>query len=384
MSETHNIAIIELYHGGSHARLTSLLTTLFLNSYHLKPNAKIPDPESPKEASSAPSLFLLTLTDKKWHWRARCGPLQLLPQLDLLPRPIHTLFTSSVGSLPEILALCPDLNLSRKVLYFHENQLVYPVRESKERDYQYGYNQILSALAADVVLFNSSYNMRSFLDNIDPFLNKMPDFKPKGISDRIRSKCSVLHFPVEFPVCERQSRSDQPLHIIWPHRWEHDKNPEQFFEALESLAASNCDFRVSVLGQCYGEIPAVFADFRSSHPDKILQWGPLESHSDYTTHLNTGDVVVSTAHHEFYGVAMLEGVAAGCFPLAPNRLSYPELYPGECLFNTTPQLTKQLRQMCGRPELARRKWEGVVRQVGLERFAWEALRARYREVLGLV
>lgn len=30
------------------------------------------------------------------------------------------------------------------MLYFHENQIVYPVRNEKERDFQYGYNQILS------------------------------------------------------------------------------------------------------------------------------------------------------------------------------------------------------------------------------------------------
>lgn len=44
----------------------------------------------------------------------------------------------------ELVALRPDLACLKKVLYFHENQLVYPVRKDQERDFQYGYNQVLS------------------------------------------------------------------------------------------------------------------------------------------------------------------------------------------------------------------------------------------------
>lgn len=47
-------------------------------------------------------------------------------------------------NLAELAALRPDLGKLKKVLYFHENQLVYPVQKCKERDFQYGYNQILS------------------------------------------------------------------------------------------------------------------------------------------------------------------------------------------------------------------------------------------------
>lgn len=58
-----------------------------------------------------------------------------------LPR---VLFSSSVLNLCELVALRPDLARLKKVLYFHENQLLYPVRKDQERDFQYGYNQILS------------------------------------------------------------------------------------------------------------------------------------------------------------------------------------------------------------------------------------------------
>ena len=65
----------------------------------------------------------------------------------------------------------------RKVVYFHENQLCYPVRERKDRDFQYGYNQILTALTADEVIFNSEYNMNSFLGHLDDFFRLQPDYR---------------------------------------------------------------------------------------------------------------------------------------------------------------------------------------------------------------
>lgn len=52
----------------------------------------------------------------------------------------------------------------------------------------------------------------------------MPDYKP-GIElvEKIKPKCNVLYFPINFPkpeVYERlQNLEDKPLHIVWAHRW---------------------------------------------------------------------------------------------------------------------------------------------------------------------
>lgn len=40
----------------------------------------------------------------------------------------------------------------------------------------------------------------------------------------------------------------------------------------------------------------------------------------------------------------------GAYPLLPNRLVYPELYPKECIYSTGTQLVKKLKQICSRPK----------------------------------
>jgi glycosyltransferase involved in cell wall biosynthesis len=54
-------------------------------------------------------------------------------------------------------------------------------------------------------------------------------------------------------------------------------------------------------------------------------WGYQNSREDYEHVLSQADVIVSTANHEFFGISVVEAIAAGAYPLLPNRLSYPEI-----------------------------------------------------------
>jgi hypothetical protein len=49
--------------------------------------------------------------------------------------------------------------------------------------------------------------------------------------------------------------------------------------------------------------------------------------------------------NEFFGLAMLESCYAGCRPLVPDRLAYPELYPAECRYASIEGLVSQLRAL---------------------------------------
>lgn len=158
-------------------------------------------------------------------------------------------------------------------------------------------------------------------------------------------------------------------------------NPTLFFNTLYSLSSGGCRFRVSVIGEVFSEIPAIFNEAREKLAPHIAHWGYQPSRAAYVSVLQSADVVVSTADHEFFGVAMLEGVIHGCYPLCPNRLAYPEIFPKECLYNTDAQLRKALQGWCKRPDLLRAKKKEVYEKVDPNKYTWETLESAYRQVL---
>ncbi|MCP4709148.1 MAG: glycosyltransferase family 4 protein [Planctomycetes bacterium] len=91
------------------------------------------------------------------------------------------------------------------------------------------------------------------------------------------------------------------------------------------------------------------------------------------------DIVVSTARHEFYGLSVLEAAAARCYPLLPNRLSYPELIPtsihGQILYDTPEELGRKLTSLCrdGIPSFPAELTESV------SRVCWSKLIESYDE-----
>lgn len=325
-------------------------------------------------------------------------------------------------NLSELLALRPDLHLVRKVVYFHENQLAYPQRRlasvgtqrstaatdgaskttagagaeapglvmgtlaeqvaggvgpESDRDFHFGWMQVLTALSADVCAFNSSFNRDSFVEAIPQLLGLIPDKSQRPpaaeLQARIRSKSVVAYFPVQLPPpvipvvvakpsCDAAEGASMlmdtgtaavestacssgagsavlsgvlaspfppvaPLVIAWNHRWEYDKQPELLFETLRALQEAGADFRLVLLGEAFAEVPPAFAAARPwlEAAGKIRHWGYAPSKAEYWSLLRASDVVLSTAAHEFFGVAVVEGVMAGCYPLCPGALAYPEI-----------------------------------------------------------
>jgi len=121
-------------------------------------------------------------------------------------------------------------------------------------------------------------------------------------------------------------QAQAPL-ILWNQRWEYDKRPDRFFALLYRLQAAGIPFRLAVAGESFRTVPAEFTEAREQLADHIVHWGYAPTRSEYLALLQQADLVISTADHEFFGISILEAMAAGAFPLLPARLSYPELIP---------------------------------------------------------
>ncbi len=291
-----------------------------------------------------------------WKWRMHGGAITLARKCREQDFQFDLLLASDMLDLTTFLALTRRQTAHiPAAVYFHENQLCYPWSPGdrdviEKRDRHYGFINISSALAADRVLFNSRYHMDAFLSESRKFLNFFPDDREPETVDRIRQKCEVLHLALDLRRLDthaRTNKSGKPL-ILWNHRWEYDKNPADFFKALEILANEGMDFDVAVLGERFSKNPPAFDKARQALGPRIVQFGFVDDQKEYAGWLWRSDILPVTSVQDFFGAGVMEAVYCGCFPILPNRLAYPELLPEEwheaCLYNNFKNLLRLLRK----------------------------------------
>jgi glycosyltransferase involved in cell wall biosynthesis len=280
-------------------------------------------------AHSAHSVELLLMPARHWKWRMRTASLALASQV--AERRPDALFVSDYLGLAELLALLPgDLRQLPVVVYFHENQLTYPLRDGESRDVHHGLTNIHSALAATRAVFNSEYHQRVFLEATAALLGKAPEVNAARLMEQLESKCHVT--PLGTDLARGQPTplaTGEPPVLLWNHRWEYDKAPELFRAALDELAARGFDFHLRLLGQRFRKRPAALEEIESRFAAQLLQSEHAPSRTDYLAALDASHIAVSTARHEFFGLATLEALRRGLAPVLPDDLAYPELLPTE-------------------------------------------------------
>jgi glycosyltransferase involved in cell wall biosynthesis len=301
---------------------------------------------------SGHQVELLTLPGRFWKWRMQGGAVTLAERARDLGCVPDLVFASGMLNLPVFLALAgASLGGGPAAVYLHENQLTYPPPPGEKRDLTYGMINWLSMLAARRIFFNSSYHLRAWFDELPRMLKHFPDCDHLALVDRVREKAAVLGVGCDLRRLDGDGEDvlpeagTAPL-VLWNQRWEYDKAPGTFLKALVALAGEGLEFRVALAGPSRRQETPQFDKAREGLGDRVIQFGYAEEER-YVRLLRRSDVVVSTARHEFFGVSIVEAIYAGCFPVLPNRLSYPELIPPEhhhhCLYEGFAGLLERLR-----------------------------------------
>lgn len=271
----------------------------------------------------------LTLPARYFTWRIRGNSLTWgLEQRPILEQDYDLVVATSMTDLATLRGLVPALARLPTLLYFHENQFAYPKTAHQHRSVEPQMVSLYAALCADCLVFNSQYNRETFLQGLADLLHRLPDAVPSGVVERLSVKSRVLPVPVLVPdVCPTLRPRAPPVHVVWNHRWEYDKGPELLLAALEQLPPQ-LPLRVHVIGQQFRTEPPQFQTIHAllSARGWLGEWGFMTDASAYAGCLAESHLALSTAHHDFQGLAVLEAVAAGCLPLVPDHLAYPEWF----------------------------------------------------------
>lgn len=299
------IAFLESFYGGSHK---SFLDGLIQNTSH--------------------EIKSYVLPARFWKWRLRSSAIYFADQFGPEFNEFDLIMATDMINIAEFKALT---NCSKPIImFFHENQLTYPLPGRETIDMHFGFVNITSALTADLNLFNSEFQLSEFTKKLPEFLHKIPEFVPKNTLTNIVQKSQVTYMGCDFQPFSnlKKTKNDSPV-ILWNHRWEFDKQPHIFFECLYKLQELNYDFEVIILGENSQVHPKEFIEAKKRLSDRIIHIGFAECRDDYASFLARADIVISTAIQENFGFAVLEAMFCRALPLLPERLSYPEILNSE-------------------------------------------------------
>ena len=323
---SRKVLFVEPFYGGSHKLFADRVVEL--SGHHVE---------------------LLTLPASFWKWRMRGAHLSLAPKIRKVLPGADCLLVSDMISLAELLGVIPELGGLPTIVYFHENQLSYPVPKGESPDAHFGFTNLSSALAASRLVFNSRFHLEEFLGGIEPFLKAMPDHRPRGLGKILEGKSSVIYPGVDCGELDRYKpgpgRGGVPITILWNHRWEFDKGPRAFFRVLKALAGQGLPFKVNLAGENFQAKPTPFLEAKEFLGDRLGTYGYIRGRDEYIRTLWESDVVVSTSKQEFFGISLLEAVYCGCFPLVPNRLVYPEIYGKDNIYENERVFRRRLKEM---------------------------------------
>ena len=340
----------------------------------------------------------LVLPPRHFNWRIRGNSLQwALNEKDLLNQDYDFLIATSMVDLSSLRGFIPRIAQLPTLLYFHENQFVYPLgSKQRSNNVEPQLVPLYSALCADAIVFNSTYNRSTFLQGAKELLKKLPDQLSPELLERIE-KSEIIPVPLEEfsfePVTTAMlENSKQILDVVWNHRWEYDKGPKLLLSLAQAILTQRLPIRLHVVGQQFRSSPAEFkkiAALLEQHAAALAidqgSFGFVENREGYISLLRRCDVVLSTAEHDFQGLAIQEACTLRCTPLVPDALVYPEYIDSEFLYPFNESSGDEAN--CAGILKQLQDWQSMLTKnialprVTLDGFSQKTLRPKYAELL---
>ena len=107
----------------------------------------------------------------------------------------------------------------------------------------------------------------------------------------------------------------------------------------------SCERTIDVIAPCRTTIQKATKSYEDYLYDKLgirVVHKVFPSYQKYYSVLSKSKVLLSTAKEETFGYQILDGIANGCIPIAPNSLSYKEILPDEYLFDDKDDLVDKV------------------------------------------
>ena len=350
--------------------------------------------------ASRHDLHLLTQPGTHWRHRMMASAVPLAEAVRAhieVQGPPDVVVASEMADLATLLGLCRgELAGVPTAVYFHENQLTQPVSPNGVgglRDRHLAWTNWRSLAAADEVWFNSEWQRDSMEDGLVELLAHGPaEDDQTGLLAATRTKWRVRPVGCDLKtllVADRRRSTESPL-VLWNHRWAHDKGLDVAVRSLRTLADEGVGFELAVVGTDDHHDPGRADRMLEPLGDRVVHRGWLPD-PEYRRLLCRADVVLACARQENFGIAVVEAVAAGCVPVVPDALAYPETITDQRFRYPPGRLTTRLREVLAdldswretaaplREELARFDWSVVAPQ---DDAALEALVAARPQAMG--
>lgn len=226
--------------------------------------------------------------------------------------------------------------------------------------------QMIGTIAADRVVLNSEHTRRMMHE---AFARHLSRERLHAIDD----KSDVLPFGLvtEQDVARDVRPHDRPV-IVYNHRTESYKNPRTTGDVLRDIKSRH-DVEVW-LTQYVGQHKSILpVDRIVGDPDRDA----------YLDNIAVPAINTINSQHETFCIAMLDSIALGHLPVAPNAVTFPELVPPDYpyLFETPTEQRRMLDEILSSWPDAYDRWSQRLREHARIKFRMDAYAERYADVL---